>query len=68
MVNDKISACDHKHCTVCGKPIASGEQFCSPECERTALKQKRAQRTTTWMLFGVVIALLVIFFVISDVA
>lgn len=66
-MNDKITEANHRHCAVCGKPISPDEQFCSPECKHTALKQRRAQRTSTWILLGIVIFLLVIFFLVSGI-
>lgn len=66
-MNDKMTADNHRHCIVCGKPISSSELVCSPECEHKAAKQRRAQRTSTWILLGIVIFLLVIFFLVSSV-
>ena len=66
-MDDKITVDNHKHCAVCEKPISPDVQFCSPECKHTALKHKRAQRTTTWTLVGIVIFLLVIFVLVSGI-
>jgi predicted nucleic acid-binding Zn ribbon protein len=66
-VSEKMTPDNHRHCQICGNPVSLGEQFCSPVCEREARRQRRAQRTTTWTLIGLVVFLLVIFFLASGI-
>ncbi|MFC2039229.1 DUF2116 family Zn-ribbon domain-containing protein [Chloroflexota bacterium] len=66
-MNDNTTAANHRHCGVCEKPTSLNEQFCSQECRVKAVRQRRSQRASTWILLGVVIFLLVIFFLVSGI-
>lgn len=63
---ERALASSHKHCPVCGKPIALSETFCSTECEATVTKQRSSQRRMNWIFIGIlVVFMLVWFFFIS---
>ncbi|MEW6034112.1 MAG: DUF2116 family Zn-ribbon domain-containing protein [Chloroflexota bacterium] len=57
---DKIS--DHRHCPACGKPMGASNRFCSEECERGTLGQKKRQQRTMWIFMGVLIAFMALLY------
>jgi len=50
----------HRHCIVCGKAIEPQHQVCSEECESVLNKERKRQRNFMILMFGLLIALLVI--------
>ncbi|MEM0445077.1 MAG: DUF2116 family Zn-ribbon domain-containing protein [Nitrososphaerota archaeon] len=55
---------DHRHCTICGRPVPPQEEVCSPECRKTYEDRLRRERRTRLFLLILYIALLGSLFVI----
>ena len=56
----------HAHCIVCGRAIATGENFCSQECQDALEAQRRRQRRTSWMFMAALgVLMLVWLFIFS---
>ena len=55
---------EHKHCNVCGRAIALGEDFCSEECREQYFKvENKKGKKNKWsigMIFVVMIVMMVI--------
>lgn len=66
MSDSKSPVANHKHCSVCGKPIALDAQFCSPECEETITKQRKGQRRTSWIFMGIIVVFLLVWFFLMN--
>ena len=54
----------HTHCRSCAKAIPSDKTFCSEECKQRYLEAVKKQRKTSYIMFGILIALVVGAFVI----
>lgn len=55
------AAGDHRHCKVCGRVCDPGEQTCSPECAEKRARQLQSRRTYTYLLYGTIALLLIVF-------
>ena len=51
---------DHRHCKVCGKMCDSGEQFCSPACERKRADALRSRRNLQNLMYAGIAILLIL--------
>lgn len=52
---------DHRHCRVCGKVTAPGEETCSPECAAKREARIRTGRNYRYLLYGLIAILLLLF-------
>jgi predicted nucleic acid-binding Zn ribbon protein len=57
---------DHRHCKVCGRVCAVGEETCSRACREKRAVQLASRRNYTYLLY-VAIAILLIVFIASAV-
>ncbi|HXY12781.1 MAG TPA: DUF2116 family Zn-ribbon domain-containing protein [Thermoplasmata archaeon] len=57
---------DHRHCKVCGRVCAVGEETCSRACREKRAAQLASRRTYTYLLYAA-IAILVVAFLVSAV-
>ncbi|HTW55593.1 MAG TPA: DUF2116 family Zn-ribbon domain-containing protein [Thermoplasmata archaeon] len=57
---------DHRHCKICGKVCAPGEETCSKACRAKREQAVATRRNLTYLIYGV-IALLAIILVASYV-
>jgi predicted nucleic acid-binding Zn ribbon protein len=55
---------DHRHCKVCGRVCAVGEDTCSKACREKRAAQLASRRTYSYLLY-VAIAILLIAFIYS---
>jgi len=55
---------DHRHCKVCGRVCAVGEETCSRACREKRAGQQASRRNYTYLLY-VAIAILLIAFIYS---
>ena len=51
---------DHRHCKVCGKPVAAGKDTCSAACREKREGVARTKRMYTYMLYGMIVLLLIL--------
>jgi predicted nucleic acid-binding Zn ribbon protein len=52
---------DHRHCKVCGKVCAPGNETCSRACADARDDRARSRRTYTLLLYGAIALLVVVF-------
>jgi predicted nucleic acid-binding Zn ribbon protein len=45
---------DHRHCKVCGRVCAPGQEWCSKACARVLDDRARTRRNYTLMLYGAI--------------
>jgi predicted nucleic acid-binding Zn ribbon protein len=57
---------DHHHCKTCGNPCDPTEDTCSVECAERRKAALDSRRTTTYVLYGIM-ALIVLLFLVSYV-
>ena len=43
---------DHRHCKVCGKPVAPDAEFCSRSCRREREATLQSRRNLTYLMYG----------------
>jgi predicted nucleic acid-binding Zn ribbon protein len=55
---------DHRHCKVCGKVCAVGEETCSKACRTKRAAQLQKRQTYTYLIYAM-IALIAIVFLLS---
>ncbi len=65
MVTKKEAVTIHRHCNGCSKPVPLKESFCSKDCAKTFLDQRKKQQRST-MLFMGLIFVAVMFFLFSS--
>ena len=51
----------HRHCVVCGKAIEPDMVYCSDECEEAMDKERKKQRNFMILMFALLAAFMVIF-------
>jgi predicted nucleic acid-binding Zn ribbon protein len=54
---------DHRHCKVCGKLCAPGEETCSKACRAKREQLAQTRRMYTYIIYGVIALLLILFLV-----
>ncbi len=52
---------DHRHCKVCGKVCAVGEETCSKSCRAKRAQQLRTRQTYTYLIYGAIVLILIVF-------
>lgn len=52
---------DHRHCKVCGRMCGVGEETCSRACAERRAAQIQSRRTYTYLLYGTIALLLIVF-------
>jgi predicted nucleic acid-binding Zn ribbon protein len=57
---------DHHHCKTCGNPCDPMEETCSVECAERRRAALDSRRTTTYVLYGIM-ALIILLFLVSYV-
>lgn len=57
---DKTS--EHRHCPACGKSMGTQDRFCSPDCEKSLVGQRKRQQRTTWIIMGVLVLFMVLIY------
>jgi predicted nucleic acid-binding Zn ribbon protein len=57
---------DHRHCKVCGKVCAVGDETCSKACRSKRAAQVRRRETYTYVIYAA-IALILIAFVVTRI-
>lgn len=55
---------DHRHCKVCGKVTAAGNDTCGPKCAAVREERLRQRRNYQYLIYGA-IALVAVFFLAS---
>ena len=53
-------ASDHRHCKVCGRVCAVGEETCSRACREKRAQQIATRRNWTYLLYGMMALLLIV--------
>ncbi len=66
LVLEMQSLVDHHHCKTCGNPCDPTEDTCSVECAERRKAALDSRRTTTYVLYGIM-ALIVLLFLVSYV-
>ena len=51
---------DHRHCKVCGKVCAPGEETCSKACRTKREQQAQSRRNYTYLLYAFIFLLLIL--------
>jgi predicted nucleic acid-binding Zn ribbon protein len=51
---------DHRHCKVCGKPVAAGKDTCSQVCRDKRAAVGRTKQMYTYILYGMIALLLIL--------
>lgn len=51
---------DHRHCKVCGRVCAAGDDTCSEKCQDERDRRARARRNFMYLLYGTAALLLVL--------
>ena len=51
---------DHRHCKVCGKVVALGDETCSKACRAKREQAARTRQTYTYVLYGIMALLLIL--------
>lgn len=52
---------DHRHCKVCGKVCAVGEETCSKACRTKRVAQLQKRQTYTYLIYGTIALILIVF-------
>ncbi|HXY46774.1 MAG TPA: DUF2116 family Zn-ribbon domain-containing protein [Thermoplasmata archaeon] len=52
---------DHRHCKVCGRVCAIDSETCSKACREKRAQQLQSRRTYTYLLYGAIALLLIVF-------
>ena len=52
---------DHRHCKVCGKVCAVGEETCSRACREKRAAQVASRRNYQYLLYAAIAILLIVF-------
>ncbi|MGD0587987.1 MAG: DUF2116 family Zn-ribbon domain-containing protein [Thermoplasmata archaeon] len=52
---------DHRHCKVCGKVCAVGEDTCSRTCREKRAAQLASRRNYQYLLYAAIAILLIVF-------
>jgi len=52
---------DHRHCKVCGKVCAVGEDTCSRACREKRAAQAASRRNYQYLLYAAIAILLIVF-------
>ncbi len=52
---------DHRHCKVCGRICAADSETCSRTCREKREQQLQSRRTYTYLLYGAIALLLIVF-------
>jgi len=52
---------DHRHCKVCGKVCAVGEETCSRACRERRAAQMASRRNYQYILYAAIAILLIVF-------
>lgn len=55
-----VDVADHRHCVICGKPIAPGNETCSPACQAEYDANIKKRKTYTMLLYGSVIFVIIL--------
>lgn len=58
------AADDHRHCRVCGKVTAPGNETCSRTCREKRETQQRSRQNSIYLMY-VLIAVVVVTFLLS---
>ncbi len=53
---------DHRHCKVCGKVCAPGEETCSKACRERRERSLQSRRNYTYLLYGMIVFLAIVLF------
>jgi predicted nucleic acid-binding Zn ribbon protein len=51
---------DHRHCKVCGKVCAPGEETCSKACRAKRERAAQTRKTYTYLMYAVIAVLLIL--------
>jgi predicted nucleic acid-binding Zn ribbon protein len=54
---------DHRHCKVCGKVCAPGEDTCSKACRAKREQVAQTRKMYTYLMYGVIVLLVILLFV-----
>lgn len=54
---------DHRHCKVCGKVCAPGEETCSKSCRAKREQAAQTRKMYTYLMYAVIAVLLILLFV-----
>ena len=54
---------DHRHCKVCGKVCAVGEETCSKACRTKRAQQLRTRQMYIYLIYATIAIILVAFLV-----
>jgi predicted nucleic acid-binding Zn ribbon protein len=52
---------DHRHCKVCGRVCDVDDDTCSRACAEKRAQQLQSRRTYTYLLYGTIALLLIVF-------
>ncbi len=52
---------DHRHCKVCGKVTAVGDEACSRSCREELRRREITRRNYTLLLYGAIALLAIVF-------
>lgn len=52
---------DHRHCKVCGRVCDVGAETCSRSCAEKRAQQQATRRMYTYLLYGTIALLLIVF-------
>jgi predicted nucleic acid-binding Zn ribbon protein len=52
---------DHRHCKVCGKVCAVGEETCSKACRAKRAQQVRSRQMYTYLIYAAIALILIVF-------
>jgi predicted nucleic acid-binding Zn ribbon protein len=51
---------DHRHCKVCGKVCAPGEETCSKACRAKREQSIQTRRNLTYVIYAIIALLLIL--------
>ncbi|HLF16698.1 MAG TPA: DUF2116 family Zn-ribbon domain-containing protein [Candidatus Thermoplasmatota archaeon] len=51
---------EHKHCEICGKPIAVDRRVCSDECQKRLDDAVRMKKRSMWIFVALIAAILIL--------
>lgn len=52
---------DHRHCRVCGKPCVLDREVCSKTCRATWDTRQQTKRNYTYVMYGLIAFLVLLF-------
>jgi len=52
---------DHRHCKVCGKVCAVGQETCSKACREKREEQQRSRRNSIYLMYLLIFVVVAVF-------